>query len=42
LIHQYDAVDLEEVWRTVTRDIPTLTRDLALLQVGWAQRSDDT
>lgn len=24
LIHAYDEVDLEEVWRTVTRDIPDL------------------
>jgi len=29
LIHQYDAVDLEEVWRTVTSDIPHL---IALLE----------
>ena len=26
LIHAYDAVDLEEVWRTVERDIPGLLR----------------
>lgn len=24
LIHAYDEVDLDEVWRTVERDIPTL------------------
>ncbi len=24
LIHEYDDVDLEEVWRTVERDIPSL------------------
>lgn len=24
LIHAYDAVDLDEVWRTVHRDIPDL------------------
>jgi uncharacterized protein with HEPN domain len=24
LIHQYDAVDLDEVWKTVTTDIPPL------------------
>lgn len=22
LIHGYDAIDLEEVWNTVTRDVP--------------------
>lgn len=26
LIHQYDAVDLDEVWRTAQRDIPELLR----------------
>ena len=29
LIHEYDAVDLEEVWRTATGDIPQL---IALLE----------
>jgi uncharacterized protein with HEPN domain len=24
LIHQYDAVDLDEVWKTVTTEIPPL------------------
>ncbi len=24
LVHAYDAVDLEEVWRVVTRDLPLL------------------
>lgn len=24
LIHEYDAVDLEEVWKTVTKDVPLL------------------
>jgi uncharacterized protein with HEPN domain len=28
LIHQYDAVDLDEVWKTVTTDLPVLARDL--------------
>jgi uncharacterized protein with HEPN domain len=28
LIHHYDTVDLEEVWKTVTADIPNLLRDL--------------
>lgn len=32
LIHQYDAVDLEEVWRTVTADLPTLAEALEKLQ----------
>lgn len=32
LIHGYDAVDLEEVWNTATRDIPqVLTKILPLL-----------
>ena len=26
LIHAYDQVDLDEVWRTVERDIPELLR----------------
>ncbi|TWT44676.1 hypothetical protein RAS1_10910 [Phycisphaerae bacterium RAS1] len=29
LIHAYDAVDLEEVWRTVQRDLPNLLTELA-------------
>lgn len=29
LIHEYDAVDLDEVWKTVTSDIPQL---IALLE----------
>lgn len=37
LIHQYDAVDLEEVWKTVTTDIPALLRDLEALQSGSGQ-----
>jgi len=24
LIHEYDVVDIEEVWRTATRDVPDL------------------
>jgi uncharacterized protein with HEPN domain len=24
LIHAYDAVDLEEVWKTISQDIPDL------------------
>ncbi len=28
LIHQYDDVDLEEVWRTLERDIPGLSAKL--------------
>jgi uncharacterized protein with HEPN domain len=32
LIDQYDTVDLEEVWRTVTVDIPTLMQDLERLR----------
>jgi uncharacterized protein with HEPN domain len=31
LIHQYDAVDLDEVWATVRRDLPGLLRVLAPL-----------
>jgi uncharacterized protein with HEPN domain len=34
LIHQYDTVDLEEVWKTVTTDIPVLIQDLEALVVG--------
>ena len=31
LIHEYDTVDAEEVWRTVTADLPGLIRDLERL-----------
>lgn len=31
LIHQYDDVDLDEIWRTVMRDIPSLIRKLERL-----------
>lgn len=31
LIHAYDTVDLEEVWRTVTNDIPSLVTSLTPL-----------
>jgi uncharacterized protein with HEPN domain len=33
LIHQYDAVDLEEVWKTVTSDLPKLVADLEALRL---------
>jgi uncharacterized protein with HEPN domain len=29
MVHQYDAVDLEEVWRTVTTDVPEVREKLA-------------
>ena len=29
LIHQYDAVDLDEVWRTLTGDLPPLIQAMA-------------
>ncbi len=32
LIHQYNTVDLEEVWKTVTEDFPELTADLEALR----------
>ena len=28
LIHAYDAVDLEEVWRTATVDVPSIAAKL--------------
>ena len=31
LIHEYDDVDLEEVWQTVARDLPSLIAALAPL-----------
>lgn len=31
LIHQYDDVDLEEVWRTLERDIPGLIAGLEVI-----------
>lgn len=31
LIHEYDAVDLDEVWRTVESDIPRLLKQLEQL-----------
>ena len=31
LIHEYDTVDAEEVWRTVSFDLPELIRDLERL-----------
>ena len=31
LVHNYDTVDLEEVWNTATADIPALLRDLGTL-----------
>lgn len=33
LIHAYDTVDLDEVWRTVTKDIPPLVTSLSPLLV---------
>ena len=32
LIHEYDTVDVEEVWRTVSFDLPDLIRDLERLR----------
>lgn len=34
LIHGYDAVDVDEVWRTVETDVPTLLRVLSPLVPG--------
>ena len=34
LIHEYFGVDLEEVWETVTRDIPELMRQLEAILEG--------
>jgi len=34
LIHGYQVVDLEEVWRTVDRDIPALIERLDRLSAG--------
>ncbi len=31
LIHEYDSVDLDEVWRTADRDIPNLLKQLERL-----------
>jgi uncharacterized protein with HEPN domain len=31
LIHEYDTVDAEEVWRKVSFDLPGLIRDLERL-----------
>ena len=31
LIHEYDDVDLEEVWKTVTADLPPVIATLAPL-----------
>ena len=28
LVHAYDAVDLEEVWQVVTRDLPNLVKQI--------------
>jgi uncharacterized protein with HEPN domain len=34
LIHNYFGIDLEEVWSTVTRDLPDLKRKItAILQI---------
>jgi uncharacterized protein with HEPN domain len=32
LIHRYNTVDLEEVWKTVTTDVPALVADLEALR----------
>ncbi|MCG0278354.1 MAG: DUF86 domain-containing protein [Thermanaeromonas sp.] len=37
LIHEYFGVDLEEVWETVTRDIPELMRQLEAVLKGLDQ-----
>ncbi len=31
VIHQYDVVDLDILWRTIREDVPELIRDLELL-----------
>ena len=33
LVHGYDDVDLDEVWATATKDVPSLLRTLARLDV---------
>jgi uncharacterized protein with HEPN domain len=38
LIHAYDAVDLEEVWRVATRDLPDLVEKLQPLLPNESQK----
>lgn len=34
LIHEYDDIDLEIIWKTATKDIPTLITSLDLILKG--------
>ena len=42
LIHQYDTVDLEEVWKTITTDIPVFIHDLERIRSRSQQSSAET
>lgn len=35
LIHEYDEVDLDEVWKTATSDVPELIRILSPFGAEW-------
>jgi uncharacterized protein with HEPN domain len=39
LVHEYFGVDLQEVWRTVERDLPTLKRQIEAIQKRLADRN---
>jgi uncharacterized protein with HEPN domain len=35
LSHQYDTINLKEIWDTIQRDIPGLLADLREIQAAW-------
>jgi uncharacterized protein with HEPN domain len=37
LIHHYDSVDLDEVWRVAERDIPYLAEQIVPLLPSWEE-----
>jgi uncharacterized protein with HEPN domain len=35
LIHGYDSVDVDELWKTATEDIPVLLEQVKKIQAAW-------
>ena len=42
LIHQYNRVDLDEVWNIVERDVPDLKRKIEAILQGLGEGSENT
>lgn len=35
LIHGYDSIDVDELWKTATEDVPVLLEKIKSVQAAW-------